>query len=464
MNNKTIVIVGAGISGISCALTLLNENYTGKIIIIEQGYNSQNRICNLDKTGVCSECSPCNTISGFGGSLHYGDTVKLSCFPSGKRLLKIIGDRSKKYQDIALSYFSKNKQDFISPSQDYSTLIKKTYPICTLRSNEAKKILDEWENELLRHQNLLILYDCKVKDLRKNGNSFSISYVNKGEKNINADIIVLCTGRAGFRIIKNFTDNLGVGVKSPHISMGFRFLMPNYILDKVSDIHPDFKTSLTYSNYKYKTFCFSAGKLGGRIKHANHGDFMLIDGHSITDINAPSAISNFAILSQLIDSSGNFYNYDWIKNNIIPAYKELNSSHKGKPVLQSYNDFKVKKVTNSSHEHLLKLGSKIYDTGNLTSLIPSSEQHNGFCHTIETLIQEFCRISEVKEDFHYVLSQISVLGLELESIWDEIDLNQNMETNIPNLFITGDSSGLPQGILQAAISGIAAAYGIIEKK
>lgn len=80
------------------------------------------------------------------------------------------------------------------------------------------------------------------------------------------------------------------------------------------------------------------------------------------------------------------------------------------------------------------------------------------------MIQEFCRISEVKEDLHYVLSQISVLGLELESIWDEIELNQNMETNIPYLFIAGDSSGLAQGILQAAISGVAAAYGIIEKK
>ena len=39
-----------------------------------------------------------------------------------------------------------------------------------------------------------------------------------------------------------------------------------------------------------------------------------------------------------------------------------------------------------------------------------------------------------------------------------------METNIPYLFIAGDSSGLAQGILQAAISGVAAAYGIIEKK
>lgn len=464
IENKEIVIIGAGISGISCALTLLNENYIGKITIIEQGHYCRNRICSAEEIGECSNCTPCNTISGFGGSLHYGDTVKLSCFPSGKRLFKVIGNKSEKYQDIALSYFSRRKEDFISPLKDSSLLIKKTYPISTLHSNDAREILDKWTNELLSHQNLTILYNSKVKGLYRKGDSFSISYFKQGEKEINADIIVLCTGRAGFRTIKDFTSNLEVKLTPPHISIGFRFLMPNYILEKVSDIHPDFKTSLAYSNYKYKTFCFSAGKFGGRIKHANHGDFMLIDGHSITDANTPSTISNFAILSQLIDSSGNYYSYEWIKNNIIPVYRELNSTHKGKPVLQSYNDFKTRGITISSHKHLLKINSKIYTVGNLASLIPNLEQHCGFCNTLETLIQEFCRISDIKEEPHNILSQISVLGLELESIWDEIELNQNMETNIPYLFIAGDSSGLAQGILQAAIGGIAVAYGIIEKE
>ena len=463
MENKDIVIIGAGISGISCALTLLHEDYIGKITIIEQGYNCRNRICSADKIGICSNCSSCNTISGFGGSLHYGDTVKLSCFPSGKRLFKVIGNKSEKYQNLALSYFSKSKHDFISPSKESSPLIEKIYPITTLHSDDAKKILEKWTNELLSYENLTILYNSKVKSLNRTGNTFTISYFNQGEEEINADIIVLCTGRAGFRVIKKITSSLQVKLRPPHISIGFRFLMPNYILDKVSDIHPDFKTSLAYLNYKYKTFCFSAGKLGGRIKHANHGDFMLIDGHSITDTKTPSTISNFAILSQLIDYSGNYYSYDWIKNNIISVYRELNSAHKGKPVLQSYNDFKAKRITISSHEHLSKLDSKIYTIGNLASLIPNLEQHDGFCNTLETLIQEFCRISEVKEELPNILSQISVLGLELESIWDEIELNQNMETNIPYLFITGDSSGLAQGILQAAIGGIAAAYGIIEK-
>ena len=45
--------------------------------------------------------------------------------------------------------------------------------------------------------------------------------------------------------------------------------MPNYILEKVNTEHLDFKVSLLLGKYKYKTFCFSASNLGGRIKHEN---------------------------------------------------------------------------------------------------------------------------------------------------------------------------------------------------
>jgi uncharacterized FAD-dependent dehydrogenase len=39
-----------------------------------------------------------------------------------------------------------------------------------------------------------------------------------------------------------------------------------------------------------------------------------------------------------------------------------------------------------------------------------------------------------------------------------------METNIPSLFVTGDSTGMAQGILQASTGGVAAALGILEKQ
>lgn len=461
---ENALIIGAGISGISCAITLINKGFVGQITIIEQGASHKERLCSVDSMGICTNCSPCKTISGFGGSVHYGDTVKLSCFPSGKRLINTLGgSRSEEFQSLALSYFSDDVLKFITPSKENSLFIEKEYPISILHSKKAKGILDEWCLKLSNKPNVKVLFNCEVTNIEKQNNTFSVSYKEKREhKEIYADTVVLCMGRAGFRKMKQFAREINIVSKPPQVSIGFRFMMPNYILQEVCNIHPDFKTSLNHNGYKYKTFCFSAGDIGGRIKHANHGGFMLIDGHSITDDETPSPLSNFAILSQLRDSSGNFYDYDWIENNVILPYIELNTTHKGKPVLQSYNDFKVGKVTKLSNEHLAKFNSQIYGVGNLASLIPSKEQHIGFCNSLEELITEFCRISEIKEPLSNVLAQISVLGLELESLWDEIELSQDMETNIPSLFVTGDSTGIAQGILQASVGGIAAAYGILK--
>ncbi|MDP4271455.1 MAG: hypothetical protein Q8909_15250, partial [Bacteroidota bacterium] len=201
---------------------------------------------------------------------------------------------------------------------------------------------------------------------------------------------------------------------------------------------------------------------GGHIKHANYGEFMFIDGSNLNK-EEQSEFSNFAILSQLVDKFGNPYDYNWIKKNIITHYADLNSKYRGKPILQSYIDFKNKKLTSSSIEHLNRIDSKIYEIGDLTGLIPDKEQHEGFCYFLETLIKEFCRISQIRDPLTEILPQISVVGLELENIWDEMELNCNMDTSIPSLFICGDSSGKAHGILQACIGGIAAAKGIMKK-
>lgn len=87
---------------------------------------------------------------------------------------------------------------------------------------------------------------------------------------------------------------------------------------------------------------------------------MLIDRHSIIYDETPSPLSNFTILSQIRCSFVGFYDHDWNENNVILPYIELNTTHKGKPVLQSYNDFKVGKVTKLSNEHLAKFNYQIY--------------------------------------------------------------------------------------------------------
>lgn len=52
---------------------------------------------------------------------------------------------------------------------------------------------------------------------------------------------------------------------------------------------------------------------------------------------------------------------------------------------------------------------------------------------------------------------------EVKSYPDSIVVSKNMETNIPNLFIIGDSSSWTRGVGQAATSGMLAAEGVRRK-
>ncbi|PYC77274.1 hypothetical protein C7C46_19190 [Streptomyces tateyamensis] len=57
-------------------------------------------------------------------------------------------------------------------------------------------------------------------------------------------------------------------------------------------------------------------------------------------------------------------------------------------------------------------------------------------------------------------SQVAVIGLELENLWDELKLTDSLETTAPGLYAAGDCTGLAQGILQAAVGGLVAAEAI----
>ncbi len=468
INSKSIVIVGAGISGISCAQTLLNNNFLGEITILEFGNSHLKRYCAVDNGKTCKNCSPCNTISGFGGSVHYGDTVKLSCFPSGRRLQDLVGiENSNKAQKIALSYFSVSKVKFYTPKKNVSKLIKKTYPIGLLNYDAVQSMLNSWHNRIESVESVVIKYNTEFLNFKKNEKGkFDIYFRDKNNPSVQileSDFLIIANGRKGFQWLNENIDRLEIKHNEPKISIGFRFIMPNYILENISKKHLDFKVSIHFEKYKYKTFCFSASKLGGRIKHANHGEFMLIDGHAITNKKELTKFSNFAILSQIYDESNNYPSFDWVKQNIINPFIKLNTKFPGKPVLQSYLDFKDNRITKLSYDHLSLINSKIYVAGKLSSLIPDV-QKQGFCIALEKLILEFCRISDIDEPIQSILAQITVLGLELESVWNEIQLSPNMETSISNLYAVGDCAGIAQGILQASIGGVVAANGIITKE
>jgi uncharacterized FAD-dependent dehydrogenase len=49
-----------------------------------------------------------------------------------------------------------------------------------------------------------------------------------------------------------------------------------------------------------------------------------------------------------------------------------------------------------------------------------------------------------------------VLGLEVEFLWNRVELSEHAETNVEGIFVVGDAAGYAQGIIQAMMLGLAA--------
>lgn len=71
--NYDVILVGAGPAGIFTAVELLDNNYNGKILMIEKGKDITKRHCPKDKTNKCVNCEPCAITTGFSGAGAFSD-------------------------------------------------------------------------------------------------------------------------------------------------------------------------------------------------------------------------------------------------------------------------------------------------------------------------------------------------------------------------------------------------------
>src|SRR5262245_20072541 len=88
----TVTLVGAGPGCLAAASFLRTRPALFSVTMIEKGRPPVARHCPVDAGRRCRACGgTCNVISGFGGAMHYGDSIKLSKFPAGRRLRQHLG-------------------------------------------------------------------------------------------------------------------------------------------------------------------------------------------------------------------------------------------------------------------------------------------------------------------------------------------------------------------------------------
>lgn len=454
-----VAIIGAGPCGIVSAIELGRKNKS--VVLIERGKHYAERICSVDQHKRCVNCSPCNVISGYGGCVHYGDSAKLSAYPSGKELYNSLGKKEyEKMLDKACQYWGIDKDiSFQLPILKGNTSFEiKNYPVCVINSDKIKNIVEKSYDFFKRQSNVEIELDTSVTDIKKEGDVFEIVLKEKRSV-VKAKQVILAVGRGGLFWLKDKLDEWGVLNKEPESSIGVRFEMPKEYLEKIGKKHPDLKIRALVGEKKLKTFCFCAGMNGGRIKEMNYGNVSLLDGHILTETDISNGMANFALLMKLKKPVASAKSYDNYIREYLEQYRNMNLSAKGKPVCQTYIDFKNK----------IEQKSKLYDGkssiaelsyGDVYKLFSQNELKD-FCAIAEEIFKYIWNDTKKTKSFEDFLGEILVIGLEMEGLWSRVEVNAQFESTVKGLYFGGDCAGRTQGILQATISGLEIAKSIL---
>lgn len=442
-----IGIIGAGPCGISCALKS-SKNHKS-VLVIECGNNYDKRYCAIDHGDVCNDCYTCNVISGFGGCVHYEDSLKLSYYPSGRALHdKLNKDYNRIRDEACFLWGVKSNDDFRDNKIELGkhNFCIKNYPVCVVSNREVKARLEAFWKDMALHK--IDYYNARMIDFVKEKDCFHVYLDDK--KSFDCRVLVLAMGRFGIRWLKDNLSRKNIIHDLPISSMGFRFEMPKELLNVLGYHYPDFKARIQYNNVKYKTFCFCSGSNGGRLKFWKHGKYSLLDGHINTKDDVGDGFANFALLRQIITPTGYDGLYDDYIRGILDTYYEIS---KGRPIFQSYSSFK----SNKSYEYKQQTSKKFIKPGPVYKLINNGI--NDYCKVTEEIFRYIAEINGLTVD--ELINSVNVIGLELEGLWNKVRTNDWFMTNMEGLYIGGDCAGETQGILQATMAGIRIAEGIV---
>lgn len=473
------IIVGAGVSGVFAALTLLENGVKGEdITLIDKGHYIQKRHCFVSDTVSCKKCKTCSVILGFGGGgSGYNDgkqNLITKEFPNSPN----VGGNLIKFHSIEeLEELSNKVVDMYNKFGMKDMGVK---PMGVELSNNAKKVLDIIENnpnldihqcitqhigsersrliyrnmqEYIIEQGVNVMMNTSLEDLLISEEGKCIGVVtNKGD--ILGDNVVLGLGRYGNVLVGDLIDKYNIEKEKASIDIGVRVEVPSYIMDPLADFYEAKIVCKGRYGDEARMFCYN------RLRAQCVNEKYDVDGESLVTVNGHAYSSddmitntdNFAILVKR-DFGDDIEKP--IDNYVLSTVKMVNSIANGNTIMQTLEDLKTFK--RSTEESIKK--SNVTPTlksypGDLANAIP----YRIMC-TILDMIEELDHICKGINDGENMILH----GMEVKLHSNGVKVEDGSgKTNIEGLYIIGDCSSHTRGNIQAASMGILCAEDIIK--
>ncbi|MFO8017660.1 MAG: FAD-dependent oxidoreductase [Promethearchaeia archaeon] len=466
MSKIKIGIIGAGSAGIFAANELGKSNHDDlEITMFDAGPDIENRMCPHQELEIeCKKCDPCRIMSGVGGA---------GCYSSGILNLnkKIGGDIEDLCERVGLNaeeliasiddFFVKNgaPEQYFDPYQNKEKLRAlrkkcaaadiKFIPIKqrVLGSKNTPKVLINIRDYLTSHHNINIIPNTMVMSFNEQK-----KVVLESGKEKSFDYLLVAPGRWGMVWLAEECERVGIETQYMPLDIGVRVEVPAIIMEDIcEDIQRDPKFHIitpTYNDF-VRTFCVN--HKGSVVREHYDKNIVGVNGHQLT-VEGNSDNSNFAFLirqklTSPLEDTTEYGRSISKQTSILGGYK---------PLLQTLGDLRSghRSRTSLIDRNPVQPTLKENTPGDIAMAYP----YRFVCDILEGLAVLDKVIPGVNNDSTLIYAP------EFKRSAKRVETNEFLEAKqIEDIFFAGDGAGLSRGIVGAAVTGIIAAKGILEK-
>jgi uncharacterized FAD-dependent dehydrogenase len=454
--NFDVIIVGAGPAGIFSALELADKTDLS-ILMLDKGPAIDQRKCPASRGMGCVNCDPCSLLAGWGGAGAFSDgklTLStevggwLNEYCTGKKLWDLLN-----YVDSVYLKFGATKKLYGASPEKFAEIERRaSFAGLKLVSQKVRHMGTEKCAETLRKMRshlegrVDIRTRTDVKSLLVKDGKVEGVETSKGEK-FYGKYVIVAPGRIGAEWLKTEAEILGLKTLNNPVDVGVRVEVQAAIMEELTKTL--YEPKLIYHSKSFddhvRTFCVAP--LGEVITESYDG-ILTVNGQSYAERKTKN--TNFAIL--VSTSFTEPFREPIAYGKYIARLSNLLS---GGVIIQRLGDLKAgRRSTEERIKRSLCVPTlKNATPGDLSFVLPYR-----YLADIKEMLQALDKVAPG------IYSNDTLLyGIEVKFYSSRLELTDQLETKIENMFTIGDGAGVSRGLIQASASGVIVAEEIAKR-
>ena len=444
-----VLIIGAGPGGIFTAYELTHRA-EGKLkaAVFELGKALDKRKCPIDgdKVKSCIRCKTCSIMSGFGGAGAFSDGKYNITNDFGGSLHEHVGKAAAlelmRYVDEINMKFGGEGTKLYSTA---NTAIKRT---CL---QQGLHLLDAQVRHLGTDINYVVLENL-YNDLRDKVDFFFDTPVTRVERTeggyrvttgdgrtVTAAHCVISVGRSGSKWMETVCREMGIITHSNRVDIGVRVELPAEIFRHLTD--ELYESKIVYRTEKFedmvRTFCMNPH---GAVVSENTNGIVTVNGHSYEDPSRHTENTNFALLV-----SKHFSEPFKDSNGYGESIARLSNMLGGGVMIQRFGDLvRGRRSTPGRIRDSFVTPTLSATPGDLSLVIPK--------RILDGIIEMIYALDKIAPGT--ANDDTLLYGVEVKFYNMEVELDGNLQTQYPGLYVIGDGSGVTHSLSHASASGV----------